>query len=428
MNLRKNDSFSPQNVALLIAVGALAFAGAVYFSVFGDSSRPNGANSFSRSAIGHKAFVNLLRAQDISVIVSRNNSASKARNESLLILAEPLPRFMETRGQLPRAERTLVVLPKWHGRTHPENREWVRSVGLWPQGTVEQILHAVLPDAALARSTAAVEWKKTSLSALHIFRPGRLDNDLLWNRIRSRADPDIQKPQLILSDRLTPIVAGPDGILVGGMKAGDGWLYIVSDPDLLSNHGLGRSDNAALIMDALTLFRADDSPVVFDETTHGFKSNPNLWRTIFELPFVAATVLVFAAIAVLLWSATSRFGAPFEIKRGEGKGESGLIENAVDLLHQTGRGGDIARRYPEVVLRQVSQRLHVPRRLPDQERLAWIDRIGMARGVKARFGSLKEGIDASATGRGHGRVLRNVQRLYQWKREMLDGSGNDSNG
>ena len=430
MSQQETESFSPRNVAVLIAVGALAFAGAVYFSLYGDSGRPNGANSYSLSAIGHKAFVELLREQDISVIVSRNESASKARNGSLLIVAEPLPQHIESRGQLPRTDRTLVVLPKWHGLPNPENREWIGNVALQPDNVVERVLHEILPAATLNRPSRDVQWKYLSLSALHAFRPGQLDNDILWNRLRNYDVPDIAQPQLIASDRLTPIIASADGILIGGMQVGDGWLYVVSDPDLLSNHGLGRGDNAALIMDALKLFRPNDSPVVIDETMHGFKSIPNLWRTIFELPFVAATILVFAAIIVLLWSATSRFGAPLGSERGDGERESGLIENAVDLLHQTGRGGDIARRYPEVVLRQVAQRLHMPRRLADSDRIGWVDRIGAARGVATQYRMLKEEIEGSATGKGYGRsrVLKSVQRLYQWKQEMLDGSGNDSNG
>lgn len=107
---------------MLIALGALAFVGAVYFSLYGDNGRPNGANSHSLSAIGHMAFVELLREQGISVIVSRNESASKARNDSLLIVAEPLPQHIESRGQLPRADRTLAVLPKWYGLPNPKAR------------------------------------------------------------------------------------------------------------------------------------------------------------------------------------------------------------------------------------------------------------------------------------------------------------------
>ena len=430
MSQQDIESFSPRNIAVLIAVGALAFAGAVYFTLFGDSGRPNGANSYSLSAIGHKAFVELLREQGISVIVSRNESESKARNDSLLIVAEPLPEHIELRGLLPRADRTLVVLPKWHGLPNPKNREWIGNVAQRPDKIVESVLHSILPAATLNRPSHDVQWKKTSLSALHVFRPGQLNNDIFWNRLRTYDVPEIAQPQLIVTDRLTPIIASAEGILVGGMQVGDGWLYVVSDPDLLSNYGLGRGDNAALIIDALKLFRPDDSPVVIDETMHGFKSIPNLWRTIFELPFVAATILVFAAIIVLLWSATSRFGAPLGSERGDGERESGLIENAVDLLHQTGHGGDIARRYPEVVLRQVALRLHMPRRLAESDRVGWVDRIGAARGVATRYQILKEEIEGSATGSNYGRnrVLKSVQRLYQWKQEMLDGSGNDSNG
>ena len=47
------------------------------------------ADSFSRSAIGHHAFVQLLEDLEVPLLVSRHSSGRRAR-EGLLLLLEPL--------------------------------------------------------------------------------------------------------------------------------------------------------------------------------------------------------------------------------------------------------------------------------------------------------------------------------------------------
>ena len=47
----------------------------------------HGADSFSRSALGHRALVDLLRGEGVSVLVSRHSSASRASDTALLMLA-----------------------------------------------------------------------------------------------------------------------------------------------------------------------------------------------------------------------------------------------------------------------------------------------------------------------------------------------------
>jgi hypothetical protein len=422
-----NSIFSSRTVFLLIVIGTLAFAGAAYFMVFGDEGRPSGANSFSKSAIGHKAFLELLKRQDTPVIVSRSDSANKTGDDSLLVIAEPLTSEIAKFGGIPRANRTLLVLPKWQGLAASDRPEWISQVALLSQDAVNKTLKTALPNASIVRPLRVASWNNVPLATLYVFRPSRLENDLLWSRMRSRAAPDIDTLQLIRSSRLTPIISSPNGILVGGLKSGDQWLFVISDPDLLSNHGIGRSDNASLLLDLFPLFKPDSGQIVIDETMHGFHSNPDLWRKLFEFPFIMPTILTLAAIIVLLWASASRFGAPLPPEGRNSKDESGLIESAVDLLHQAGHGTEIAKRYPAVVLREVLQRLHVPRRLSGQERLTWVDRVGAARSVETTYSKLQAEIETASSKRSAGGegALSAVTRLYQWKQEMLNGSGRD---
>ncbi len=428
MNGQDSLSFSPRTVTLIIAVGIFAFAGAALFSIFSGSTQNSGANSFSKSAIGHAAFVELLGAQNIPVIVSRNNSSAKSDARTLLIVAEPPPGKSNSDDAIPMADRTLLILPKRRGIPDPRRPAWIAHAVLIPKEPVEKTMSAFFPDATLNRPDSEVAWKKTSLSALHVIRPGQLGNDLLWSRIRSHTAPAIDQPQFLKSEKITPIIASAEGILVGATKRDDRWLFVISDPDLLANHGIGKADNAALTLDLLSLFRPANGSIIIDETVHGFRSNPNLWRQAFELPFLVSTILTVTAVLILLGAATGRFGAPLPPDRQRRESETGLIENAADLLQGAGHGTAIVRRYPAVALRAVAQRLHAPRGLSPLDLIAWVDRVGTARGVKTRYRPLQDEIEnaASQQNANDNRVLHAVLNLYQWKQEILNGPGRNS--
>ena len=108
--------FSPKVVIWLITVGLLSFAGAIYFVIYGDEgiARTSGANSFSYSAIGHRAFVETLRRMDVPVLVSRDDSAAKAGRSALLVVAEPRWRAPtdDTVDDLLSADTLLIVLAR----------------------------------------------------------------------------------------------------------------------------------------------------------------------------------------------------------------------------------------------------------------------------------------------------------------------------
>ena len=53
--------FSPRTVAVLIICGSLAFAGAAYFAIANDQPGTSGTNVYSTSAVGHRAFLELLQ-------------------------------------------------------------------------------------------------------------------------------------------------------------------------------------------------------------------------------------------------------------------------------------------------------------------------------------------------------------------------------
>src|SRR5262245_9969360 len=88
----RENPFSSRATFWLVAVGLVSFLVTIGFTVFGapPAAPPSrGADSFSRSAIGHHAFVALLRELEIPVVVSHWESAKRADSTALLILTEP---------------------------------------------------------------------------------------------------------------------------------------------------------------------------------------------------------------------------------------------------------------------------------------------------------------------------------------------------
>ncbi len=395
--------FATRTVWWLIAVGALSFAGASIFTVLNDRVRSTGANAFSVSAIGHRALVETLERLGVPVIVSRYRSAEKARPGTVLVVAEPT-----NRGQtdaefesLFYAPDVLYVLPTRQGEPADDMPAWLRSVDWVGLGDVDRALHVV-------HSGGGIE---------------RHDGQVRWTANRLGPNPEIDQPQLIVGSSLTPIVASDGGILVGETRRGDNRIWVLSDPDILANHGLARGDNAALAMALLDGLRRPGGAVVFDETHHGFVQRPSLWRSAFRLPFAIVSVEALIAMAVLMWAAAGRFGAPVPVPRPYKSGKAALIDNAANLLETGGVAGDVFARYVASVQRDVARRLHAPRRLDARELVDWLDRIGRARGLDETLGALmREADDLMQRARADdARLLRVARRLNRWRQEITDG-------
>ncbi len=409
--MTSGGAFSSRTVLWLIGIGFLAFGGALALILFGESLgglRSPGANSYSYSALGHRAFVQTLRALDIPVVVSRARSGEKAGESALLVVAEPNREMMgrEELVEMLWVPQLLLVLPKWQGQPHPLNPQWMGSVDLLPASEVATVLKAVV-HAELVRPTGEVSW-----------RPGRF-----------RATPTLSRPQLIRSPLLRPIVAAEEGMLVAELTRQRGRVWILADPDLIANHGLGKGRNAALAMSMIETLRPSGGAVVVDESSHGLSRPPSLWRVFFEFPFVVATLHAALALAVLMWSATSRFGAPAASERALGAGKAILIDNAASLLLHGGHGKEILGRYVRVTLAEVAHRLQLPRGLEESDVAVRLDRIAAARGREPRLGDLNRRVQSLVFGQGAGEraLLQAARDVFVWKGEMLHGPGGDTN-
>lgn len=406
-------AFAQRTVAWLIGVGGLSFLCAIVLIVFGEELLPTAtvqANSYSQSAIGHMAFVETLRTLGIPVLVSRSDSGMKAGPNDLLIVAEPPAEQKDDeylRGLL-EADRVLLVLPKWVAAADFSKHRWAREVYRVPSKNADDILRIVASHGSTKIVQPEIDWK--------------------GNRFGGKAT--LAQPQLMTGDGLTPIIDSNLGVLVGEADDSYGRLWVLSDPDLISNQGLKQGDNAMIAVGMVQELLPAGGSVIVDEVIHGFRRDPNLWRALFEFPIIIITINALAAVAVLLWSATGRFGSPTPLEPPLKAGKTTLIGNAAGLLLFGGHSAEILGRYLAVTFADVARRVHAPAQLTGEALDQWLERIGKARHVRSAPAQLRREAElATALGRAEGRGLLHTARdLYRWKREMLHGTGDDSLG
>jgi len=315
---RQRELFSPRTLMVIIAVGVIAFVGMLYLMLFADPDDPDfliGPTTYSSSAIGHKALLETLRRIDVPVIVSRFRSDEKAGDGSLLVLAEPddsetAKTLLGEFGNLP---RSLLVLSKWDGSRDLAKPRWLRKMDPVPIDAVERTLELAQIDALVKRVQGTFT----------------VDVPEFGGTI------ELTDPQVMIDTRgLKPIVSLKGGILIGEARFGSGRQWVLSDPDLISNHGIDQADNAIVAVSMIERLRPSSGVVIFDETIHGLEQRPNLLRAMFQLPFSIVTLSSVAAILLAIWGSVMRFGRAEPSQRALQPGKITLIRTTADLLRQ----------------------------------------------------------------------------------------------
>jgi hypothetical protein len=406
---RPGELFSPRTLLAIIAIGTAAFVGMIYLEKFGidDPDFEIGPSTYSSSALGHKALVETLRRLDVPVVVSRFRSAEKTGAGSLLVLAEPddSETSKELLANFHDAVHGLLVLPKWDGSRDVAKPRWVGSMGMVGEEAVEAVLEAAEIDALVKRVDGTFT----------------LDAPTLGGQI------ELTNPQVIIdSQGLTPVVSFKGGILIGKTANSSGRLWVLSDPDIIANHGIDQGDNAVVAVSIIESLRPRGGGVIFDETIHGLELRPNLLRTAFELPFGIVTLSAAVAIALAIWAGLMRFGRPEPGRRALQPGKVTLIRTTADLLRQGSRKGTVElvlTRYLKAQIADLVARLNGPRGLTESRQIAWLDDLAVARRLRSRLQPLATEIEATA--RSHstdpGRALRLAADLHAWKQEFLYG-------
>lgn len=371
-----------------------------------------GPGAFSTSAIGYAGFYETLRRLDWPVRRGARGMRAAARKRGVLVLAEPDPEHRDWEEMIRRAEvpRILVVLPKWRGIKDPDNPTWVKDIVLVPAQSVNSLLTFVPATAAVVRRPWPGAWKTNALGV---------------------EPAGTGAAQLVRSSRLRPIVGDDDGMLVGELRHGDHTVWVLSDPDVMANHGIVRGDNLRFMT---ALFQSlarpagtgDKPPVFFDETVHGFQEYMGSpIRLLWLFPYGVVTILLCVAVVLIVLAGAGRFGGVQPPAPTLAFGKAHLIENSARLILDAGYSAETLWRYLYMNMRQVAAELHAPPGLDDAQLAKWLDAAGKTRPVNLTCSEILR-MASENLRQEHGgaaRLLETVHEMYAWKREMIHGVG-----
>lgn len=406
-----SGSFTRRGAALLAALAAASLAAAGFLGAFGDAlfEPPSFApDSFSRSAVGHRAFVELLRGLGVQVIVSRHQTVLKGGEGAVVALLEPrVAKENPTRQGILEAvngsaPHLLVVLPKRSALPDPARPRWVSSAELLPLQDPQEVLDELEIAGEVVRPQASVASWRGELPA-----------------------PSIDHPQLVVSKDLVPLLATDGGMLVAEASSGAFRTIVVADPDLLETHGLGRGDNAVIAARLMERLGAGGLPVVVDETLHGFDQQPSITLELLRFPLVLATLSAVLAAAALAWAALVRFGRPRRAEALLAPGKLFLVESTAGLLRHGGDVAHAAAAYLRAAKDEVVHRLRAPGETDRPD--AWLARIAAARGEAEALSEVEERVRRLGTRRigGEEEAVRAAQAIHRWREEMTHGAERD---
>ncbi|MGX1499684.1 hypothetical protein ACSSV1_004744 [Labrenzia sp. MBR-25] len=243
-----------------------------------------------------------------------------------------------------KAERvpTLLVLPKW--------RSGMRLTGL---------AHPVLKVEA-DRLQAIVD-KITGTRGTKIGAATRAFTDF---RYRSQASEplraEIYAAQTFANESCRPIVGDTGAMLLADCplaNAGDSEqerILVLSDPDLINNHGLRLGDNAGIALDVLTE-TAGTRNIVIDYSRSSWLRDPvseprreRTWEDLlrfFGPPFRALWLGGALLLGLALWRGFSRYGPIRDEEAGPGTGKDLAVQARGRLMRLSGQDGALVREY-----------------------------------------------------------------------------------
>ena len=330
---------------LIVAVGTLAFIAMLVLGAYAPdlrSGRNGGSHALSNAATGYSGLVRLAQETGRNPRIVR--SKAELKTEDLVVITPEhgwtdLSEILAQRG--PRA--TLIVLPKWETVPDKARPGWVRVPGLLPP---------IDPGRTLAPSYP-----------LEVTRTKSRHERLVSVQSAASADLQFFAPavvQSISNPKIKPLVTDSSGrILLGQVENQP--LYLLADPDLINNHGMGDERQAKAALAMLDFLNTTDaSSIMFDVTTNGLGHSQSPLKLAFDPPFLGVTLTIFAALLLAAIHAMTRFGSPRRTERAISFGKAALVDNSAALIRKAGREGRLGPRYVDVIRQRAAALFRLP--------------------------------------------------------------------
>jgi hypothetical protein len=401
--MSEKATFSGPVLAVLIAGATAVFALSVMLMLNGSSDDTSySTTTKSISAIGHAGLYELAQRFDIPVDRSRIDGVVAPGEGGLLVMAEPTGSLSKDDiVRLGRESNVLLILPKRWASSDRARTGWIGSTSPMSEEWVSEIVRLVDAGSSVTRGAPPQTWDRNDIGVDPSFDDGA---------------------QLIKSETLTPIIGNATGMLIGEKLDGSRRIWILSDPDVIENHGLAKGRNAAFALALINSMRDDEGRLVFDETIHGMVNVVDSpFKKLFQFPYLIVLLLALSGTALLMWATTSRFGKPSQAPPAFDLGKSRLITNTASLLDRAGHHAFVMRRYVRETLRDAGRLFHAPRQLDDNQLAAWLDKIGASRGLETKSADIlaRSGDSASLS---LAELFRAARDIHKWKEEISDGT------
>ncbi|NLS01029.1 hypothetical protein HGP17_29715 [Rhizobium sp. P38BS-XIX] len=349
-----------RNLGLLLIVVLLLGLAALAFFV----SPPDG--DYDRSPLGSKGLQVWLQSKGIPVIRSDAHVTRQRSEISLRILPLPISQTKPTEKQgsedktgdrfepwvyeaklyeLP----TLIILPKWRDSVGKDGI--ARESALVPFADLyRDLAKAYPPDLYLKRlgpdfeeaqlTLAPDQSKKVALYRAQVFYRSSLPTDC------------------------KELAGIPAGALL--LRCEDSLpLYLLSDPDLLNNHGLSLAENAAFAVSMIQKLRGENEtrPVYLDtrgqlleteepvDEGRTYERSANDLKRFFAYPLSVIWGTILLVVVICLWRGAYRFGPPVtDTSSNIEMSKTAAIEATARLLRLSGNDGRMTAQFVQHLL------------------------------------------------------------------------------
>ncbi|MDR1514054.1 MAG: hypothetical protein LBS45_00030 [Synergistaceae bacterium] len=416
-----NPTFSKSAVGIFIATAAALFALSLILSAGEDNvsrGEAAGPGVNSTSAVGYAGLYDVLRRAGLPVRRSSGGPLRESGDRGTLIVAEPMRQLVLDADSgsysLEDAKRLLLVLPKWKWTEDSGNPSWVSAMS-----------EAGISEAQMTLALVAID---ESL----VFRKNAPER---WTTNEFQFSPEISGVAQLLhpSAKMKTLAGDGDGALLAEITEEGRTVWILTDPDVMSNHGFMKGDNAAFmisVISSLSKIGNENSggrtPIVFDETIHGFVSeNDSILRMIMRFPYAIVTILGVIWVIMLISAGAGRFGVPETPKRAVDFGKAQLIDNGARMLDYGGHHAVTLGRYARMAISETARALRLLEESDAARTAEWVDRIGKSRNVSVSCSLLLERLArAENAARPDISKMMDIARLtHKWKGEILNESG-----
>ena len=399
---------------IIVLAGLVSLAGLTYafFAETHPYRKEQATHALSGEGMGYLAARKLLVREGIPVVHCRDSTV-RAPNRSVLAVSTPSWDSLEFRSP-PLEEgapsgfssHTVLVLPKW---------------GFYP----DEFYPDIWP---LEEDRLNVQVINAYEIAGRLMRSSRFDVDSLGDTQL----PGIQGWQVhhathvIRGRPLESYLSCSDGHLVATWESQDGETTVISDADLINNHGLHLGQNSANWVGVVRALmkRYDAEVVLWDDREYGLTRSPRPLQVLVKQPVLWISLGFALLLVATLWRGAVRFGPPKSARRFYERGSHALLQQVEShaLMKAHTQGRDVLRYWDQVKARVASRFKDVPAQDFDRHLEAALDRRGHGESyrqvrdavedLKARLSAL--GFDKDA--------IEIAEKIHNWEGEVFSGN------